>query len=324
MLCWHLFYCANPEGVEFNSFTRWIGMLGDVCVSLFLFLSGYGLSVSYEKSDKTIGKFIICRFLKFYSNYWFMLLLLLPIGVFVFNKHIADSQEITDYIKSLTRTIFAISGHQSYNPSWWFNTLIIQLYLLFPLLYCGIKYACLPTIIITCFLSGGLMKISKGVSLTGYIVIFVVAMVFAIHNKYLFQYLNKITKRIWQMLVVLILIVSIIWLTYLDDGQSIFYKGLYVYMFLTLGLVLSTILFAIPSCVRKVFQFLGRHSLNIYLMHTLIFYFFFPEFFYSFEHPFVIFIVLLSVCLVLSVTIETIKTYIHYNTLFAKICAKIK
>lgn len=49
MLCWHLFYCPNPCGVQFGAFTHWVGLMGDVCVSAFLFASGYGLAKQFEK-----------------------------------------------------------------------------------------------------------------------------------------------------------------------------------------------------------------------------------------------------------------------------------
>lgn len=323
MLCWHLFYCANPEGVEFSSFTRWIGMLGDVCVSLFLFVSGYGLAVSFEKSDKSIGKFVICRFVKFYTNYWFLLMLLLPVGIFVFNKPITSSTEILDIAKTLGREILAISGHQSYNPSWWFNTLIVQLYILFPLLYFGVKYACVPTVFVAFLLRGALIKISKGVYFNGYIMIFILAMVFAIHRKWLFQYFVKMSKWSWTLLAIILLFVSTLLLTYLDDGYTIYSKGLYAYMLLTIGIVILVILFDFSKYINVVFQFLGKHSMNIYLMHTLIFYYFFPKFFYSLDTPICIFITLLAVCLVLSVCVEQIKQITHYNKLSVTICTKI-
>lgn len=324
MLCWHLFYCANPEGVEFSSFTRWIGMLGDVCVSLFLFVSGYGLAVSFEKSDKSIGKFVICRFVKFYTNYWFLLMLLLPVGIFVFNKPITSSTEILDVAKILVREIFAVSGHQAYNPSWWFNTLIIQLYMLFPLLYYGVKYACAPTVLIALLLRGALMKISKGVYFNGYIMIFILAIVIALHRKLLFQYFIKISKWIWVILAMILLLASILLLTYLDDGHTIYSKGLYAYMLLTIGIVMLVMFFTFPKYISLAFQFLGKHSMNIYLMHTLIFYYFFPKFFYSFDSPILIFISLLTICLILSVCIEKMKIVTRYNKLSLNICAKIR
>ena len=55
MLCWHLFYCPNPCGVQFGTITHWIGIMGDVCVSAFLFASGYGLSSQFDRYQLANG-----------------------------------------------------------------------------------------------------------------------------------------------------------------------------------------------------------------------------------------------------------------------------
>ena len=55
MLCWHLFYCPNPVGEEFSFITKWFGIMGDVCVSAFLFVSGYGLTIKYASWSANRG-----------------------------------------------------------------------------------------------------------------------------------------------------------------------------------------------------------------------------------------------------------------------------
>lgn len=54
MLCWHLFFCQNPLSIEYSGITRWIAILGDVCVSIFLFCSGYGLCCGYNNLNINI------------------------------------------------------------------------------------------------------------------------------------------------------------------------------------------------------------------------------------------------------------------------------
>ena len=53
--------------------------------------------------------------------------------------------------------------------------------------------------------------------------------------------------------------------------------------------------------------FVGKHSMNMYLIHTFIFGYFFHDFIYSFKYPILIFIVLLIVSLLLSIAIEFLK-----------------
>lgn len=47
MLCHHVYTC-QPEWVEaYPFFLTTLGVLGKVCVAIFLFCSGYGLAVQY-------------------------------------------------------------------------------------------------------------------------------------------------------------------------------------------------------------------------------------------------------------------------------------
>lgn len=51
----------------------------------------------------------------------------------------------------------------------------------------------------------------------------------------------------------------------------------------------------------------GKHSFNIFLFHTFIFYLYFSEIIYYPRNPVLIFIWLLAVCLAISVCIEWLK-----------------
>lgn len=76
MLMWHVFYCQNPQGIVYSPFVRYIGAIGDVCVSIFLFISGYGMIIGYAKNESNPIAFVFNRLLKFYSNFWFVFLLI--------------------------------------------------------------------------------------------------------------------------------------------------------------------------------------------------------------------------------------------------------
>lgn len=90
MLCHHLFY-QSPE----SGYVVWhLAMLGKVCVSIFLLLSGYGLTIQMKKlvtnSASDIRGQILCfllkRYTKFYLNYWAIFIIFVPIGVFCFDR----------------------------------------------------------------------------------------------------------------------------------------------------------------------------------------------------------------------------------------------
>ena len=65
--------------------------------------------------------------------------------------------------------------------------------------------------------------------------------------------------------------------------------------------------------VRNILNFLGKHSMNIFLIHTFIRHYYFKDFIYSFKYSIVIVLVLLGISLAISILIEFIKKCIKYN-----------
>jgi uncharacterized membrane protein len=146
MLCHHTFTCRPEFEASYPEFLTALGILGKVCVSMFLFCSGYGLTVQYERGVDKIAtiyqklvysaKFIVKRLLKFYTSYWFIFILFVPLCIVVFDRSLADAYgENVNLIKRISYDLLGIQGFQSYNITWWFNKLIIVFYLLFPCIY---------------------------------------------------------------------------------------------------------------------------------------------------------------------------------------------
>lgn len=67
--------------------------------------------------------------------------------------------------------------------------------------------------------------------------------------------------------------------------------------------------------LHPLFQFLGRHSFNIFLFHTFLFYLYFQEMIYWSRNPVVIFLTLVFACVGISYVIEMIKSGIHFKKL---------
>ena len=79
--------------------------------------------------------------------------------------------------------------------------------------------------------------------------------------------------------------------------------------FITLGLVQVYSAFSLPAVLSKGLVFLGKHSMNIFLFHTFIFYFWFRDFVYASRNPLIIFLTLLVVCVIISMLLEQVKKY---------------
>ena len=83
---------------------------------------------------------------------------------------------------------------------------------------------------------------------------------------------------------------------------------------------LSIILIVVNAVYRsrhisRGFEFIGRHSGNIFMFHTFIYAFYFSGLIYSLWYPPLIYIALLVVCLLISVGLEELKKLTRYNKL---------
>jgi len=327
MLCWHIFYCPNPEVVVFSSFTRTIGIWGNVCVSAFLFASGYGLAIQYAKpkQDEWGGasfRFVIRRMMRFYSGYWMVLLIFLPIGIFAFDAPLCENDGVITTVKEWVREILALRGHDSYNMSWWFNALIIALYLLFPLLYHGVKNSCILTLLVA-YLVRHLELAHISIGINRYLFIFVVGIALAAHADKVSELLNRLPRWGTWLLTAALLLIPMVVLPLTDHG-AIFYSGLSWYAMLTIGLCLLIImLIRNVNWLGSTLAYLGKHSANIYLVQSLLYYYWFHKFFYSLGNPYLIVLVLTLTCLGTSIVLEAIKKYSGYDRLFNKVIEKI-
>lgn len=102
-----------------------------VGVNLFLFLSGYGLTVSQLQKDLSVWQFYRKRLLKLFTPFWFILLVFLVLDFLTL--------KITYPPVYLGQAFLGIFTHadlyQDINSPFWYFTFILGYYLLFPLLF---------------------------------------------------------------------------------------------------------------------------------------------------------------------------------------------
>ena len=273
MLCHHL-YAFPPDGVEpYTGVLHWFGVLGKVCVALFLFCSGYGLAANYKPiSFKEDLKFIGRRLVKFYLNYWVIFLIFVPITIFCFHRPLSAAYgEHVNIYKRLIYDILGVQGTYSYIITWWFNKLIIILYILFPLLNRGIRHmpwwALLFSIALT-RIAYEIPDICNPADVCTWQLPFVFGIVWKcsefkgeIISKWFVQH-KSIAAGISVVLLgcaILLRMKSII-----PDWTGIRMDGL---LSCTIALCVITI-FRNFSYIMDILAFLGKHSMNIYLMHT--------------------------------------------------------
>ncbi|MFA5183912.1 MAG: acyltransferase [Patescibacteria group bacterium] len=108
-----------------------LSIAAGVGVNLFLFLSGFGLTVSQLQKDLSIWQFYKRRLWKLFVPFWLMLLTFLVLDFFVLHLTYPWS-----YIGRAVSGIFNRADlYQDINSPLWYLTFILGYYILFPLVF---------------------------------------------------------------------------------------------------------------------------------------------------------------------------------------------
>lgn len=113
------------------------GYLGHYGVQLFIFFSAYGLAVQYKKKSESDILFIARRLKKIYFLLFFGVALIVA-GSITLGKHTYDFFGVINDSLLLGSTLNSFSRvhlYDLFSGPFWFFGLIIQIYLIFPILY---------------------------------------------------------------------------------------------------------------------------------------------------------------------------------------------
>ncbi len=113
--------------------------LGHYGVQIFIFISGFGLTLSMLKHHKTWLYFIVDRLKKLYPLLLTAILFYILFKIFMYSKFPTNIQlKELGYKLLFIHTLLPYQG-LTLNGPWWFFGLIFQLYLVFPALFYLIK-----------------------------------------------------------------------------------------------------------------------------------------------------------------------------------------
>ncbi len=108
-----------------------LSIMAGVGVNLFLFLSGYGLTISNLKNKLSVWQFYKKRLIKLFIPLWPMLLIFFALDYFVLNIN----YPLAYMGKAMLGIITNANLYQDVNSPLWYLTLIIGFYLLFPIFF---------------------------------------------------------------------------------------------------------------------------------------------------------------------------------------------
>lgn len=334
LLLWHHLFYNNPE--NYDSFISLFSIKGipiecfiaefcKICVSIFLFLSGYGLFKSYKSflernninkiTFSSNIKYVYRHIFKLLSEYWFIYIIFVPIGLFLGVLYLANSGvNLIYYIADFFGVSYLFFGYNAtMNVTWWFMSIIILLYLLFPLLFRIHTYSQEILLIVSisflfCPFTSELRQINL------WLCPFVFGM-YVSDNNILERLANKGTK---QYKIAIFSIISLFLLLYLRyrffDNQVTIDSLIALFIVLISYVVISKI-----PILNRVLAELGKYSGQIFMFHTFIYHYYFKEQIYWFNYSILIYLVMVIVCYVVARSISWLMKVTRYNKLINKI-----
>ena len=304
----------------FSSHTiQYLASFSKICVAMFVFMTGYGMWVSYESQKKktTMSNYIKKRMVTLMTGFLIIFvvteILAIPTGRFI-EVYGHDFRSVV-YMIIDALGLAKLLGTPLFCLTWWYMSLAIVLIMIFPFVHSIMKkYQWI--VVVASIIVPRACGFGQSTDLFRYLLAYTLGMYFAQHDL-----LARIKEKFMEQNVVgklLSLIVSLIGLAviikcrqnawigwkYLDFWDG--FAAMYV-------IVLSYIYILNGKWIVKGLGFLGKHSMNIFLIHSFYRDVFFHKFTYSFYYAWLYYIVLMAISLVTSIVLEWFKKLIRYE-----------
>lgn len=304
----------------FSSHTiQYLASFSKICVAMFVFMTGYGMWVSYESQKKktTMSNYIKKRMVTLMAGFLIIFvvteILAIPTGRFI-EVYGHDFRSVV-YMIIDALGLAKLLGTPLFCLTWWYMSLAIVLIMIFPFVHSIMgKYQWV--VVVASIIVPRACGFGQSTDLFRYLLAYTLGMYFAQHDL-----LARIKEKFMEQNVagkLLSLIVSLIGLAviikcrqnawigwkYLDfwDGFAAMYVIVISYIYILNG-----------KWIVKGLGFLGKHSMNIFLIHSFYRDVFFHEFTYSFYYAWLDYIVLMAISLVTSIVLEWFKKLIRYE-----------
>lgn len=309
MLFLHLF--NHAENVALTSPLLFVGDTALVSimaratnpVAFFLFLGGYGLYKVWQKGDKHR----ISRIVKLYLHYWAIITAFLIIGHFINPEKYPGG--IIDIINNYT------SFNTTYNAEMWFLLPYVVVSLLSPWLF-RLCERVNPWLVV---LGTLFIHLCTSFCISRYGAVFLYTNMWIYNPLLVFHMLfnfmlgatvarcrvyeklkDRVTPPPYCLNHLSISVLAVV-LAVLLFTVACYFKYFYGYAFFFMTALLYC---PIPKWGRMVLCSLGKHSMNMWMIHSWFCYYLFKSFIYGFKYPIVIFVVLVVVSFLSSVAIE--------------------
>ena len=312
-----------------------IASASKICVSLFVFVSGYGLYLSFaqKKATVTAQKWVLYRCLKLFSKYWFVWALI-AIMCQVIDKQTGRLFFLNGIDRGIVYCMIDVLGLSTIfhtptlNSVWWYMGAALTFIMATPLIYkCKqnlmLLMAC--TLLFPRVLLGhdGTLVSGSGMSAFSFMGQFLIGCIFAEYG-FFDAYLTGKPKSILEKAVLFCLeLWGIIFLykLYHHMDRAIFWEIHYI-IFPSLCIAFLVKYVFVIRPIQKILMFFGRYSMNIYLIHSIV-QRYLKSFVFSCGHFIAVTLLMLAISALLSIIINWLMTITRYNAFIEKSTTKL-
>ena len=313
-----------------------------MCISLYAFVTGYGLFLSLKKIydreyvQSDISHWCICRYIKTMSGFWVIAVPSFVICQLIDGRTANVFFEDTT-LKGIFKGVAAIGANLAgvgdllklplFCDTWWYMSLAVVFIFAAPLFVRLIlKYNAL-ILLVFAFAVPRVFKVPYNANaFFSFLFIYLLGMLCAKHN-WLVKIANlKFAKSVYVSKLVKFAALSALIVLLLCFYQSLSPKRYFEFRFAVLPFVLIVYFYEffldVPY-LSKILEFFGKHSMNIFLIHTFFRAFYLHDFVYSGGYWFVAPVLLFAISLSASLIVEGIKKIFHYDKWINRLLIKI-
>lgn len=342
MLFHHLYLNADRfkgYDISFAPFSQGlvvnIAFFFKICVSIFAFITGYGLlkSISRVKLNRReVALWNTTRLIKTMSGFWIIYIISFIVTMII------NRLPVTAYFKDsafngIIYIIIDFLGLANFfntptlNATWWYMSAAIVFILLVPAVYAlSKKIGYLPIVVAIAALPR-LLNIGYpgGVNIYTFIFPVIFGMIFADYN--VFEKISEKSPKNKALSYILHFAVFGL-ISVLGFYTSIKYDRTVAWE-LNYGVIPVAVICFSRYCItripvlKNVLEFLGKHSMTIFLTHTFIRQTYLNKFIYSKGHFVVIYLLLLALSLALALVLDYLIKICKYDDLINRFVKKI-
>lgn len=294
-------------------------LYGRVCVQGFAFISAFGITqqlmnASQEIPSKSAINIVIRRLLKLEASCIFIYCIAIFYKRFIIHNSIREAYlDESGIFRPIYLLLDAVGladffGTPLNNITWWYLSYAILIIFLVPaiyLIYEKLGIWCIPLVLLV---KPEVLSVFLGVA-------------FAKWNG--FDKLElAVSKNLKNKIISMLFCIFLLFFSYelvagrkqIDEIQG--------WVCVVWAYIVIVYISKIPI-ISTLLKEIGKHSGNIFLTHTFIYFYFYGAFVYSFKKDYLIFGVLLAISIGVSFVLEVIKKITRYNSLVEKLINKI-